>query len=51
MIGMALRANRHVRNSKKTWFNKNCFVPGIIGDPVIGRPTDALTTLRNVLSL
>lgn len=51
MIGMALRANREVRNSKKTWFNRNCSVPGIIGDPAIGRPTDALITLRNVLSL
>lgn len=51
MIGMALRANRDVRNSKKTWFNKNCSVPGIIGDPVIGRPTEAMTSLRNALSL
>ena len=51
MIGMALRANRHVQNSKKTWFNKNCSVPGIIGDPISGRPADAVTSLRNSLGL
>lgn len=51
MIGMALRANPHVRNSKKTWFNKNCQVPGVMGTPVIGRPSDAVTTLRNTLAL
>jgi hypothetical protein len=51
MIGMALRANRDVRNAKKTWFNKNCFVPGIIGDPVMGRPTEAMMSLRNTLGL
>ncbi|SKA22113.1 hypothetical protein [Consotaella salsifontis] len=51
MIGMALRANPHVRNSKKTWFNKNCQVPGIIGSPIIGRPADAVMTLRNSLNI
>ena len=51
MIGMALRANPDVRNSKKTWFNRTCQVPGIIGDPPLGRPTTAITTLRNTLSL
>ena len=51
MIGMALRANRDVRNSKKTWFNKNCQVPGIIGDAVVGRPSDAVATLRSTLQL
>lgn len=51
MIGMALRANRDVQNSKKTWFNKNCFMPGIIGDPVTGCPTDAINSLRNSLAL
>ena len=51
MIGMALRANPEVRNSKKTWFNKNCQVPGIIGAPIIGRPSDAITTLRNSFNL
>lgn len=51
MIGMALRANRLVRNSKKTWFNRTCQVPGIIGNAVTGRPTDAVATLRNTLKL
>jgi hypothetical protein len=51
MIGMALRANPHVRNSKKTWFNKTCQVPGIIGDPPIGRPSTAISSLRNTLKL
>lgn len=51
MIGMALRANPHVRNSKKTWFNRNCQVPGIIGGTVSGRPSEAIATLRNTLKL
>lgn len=51
MIGMALRANPDVRNSKKTWFNKNCSVPGIIGPAVNGRPSKAVTTLRNTFDL
>jgi len=51
MIGMALRANPNVRNSKKTWFNKNCHVPGIIGQPIIGRPSESVQTLRNSLNL
>ena len=51
IIGMALRANPNVRNSKKTWFNKTCQVPGIIGESVIGRPSDAVVTLRNTLNL
>jgi hypothetical protein len=51
MIGMALRANPDVRNSKKTWFNRNCQVPGIIGDALSGRPSDAIATLRNTLKL
>jgi len=49
MIGMALRANPHVQNSKKTWFNKNCVVPGIMGAPLAGRPSEAVSTLRHVL--
>jgi hypothetical protein len=40
-----------VRNSKKTWFNRTCQVPGIIGDAVTGRPSDAVATLRNTLKL
>ncbi|PEQ14502.1 hypothetical protein B2G71_02675 [Novosphingobium sp. PC22D] len=51
MIGMALRANPDVRNSKKTWFNKTCQVPGIIGDSITGRPPEAVTSLRNALDL
>lgn len=51
MIGMALRANPDVRNSKKTWFNKSCQVPGILGASIIGRPTDAIASLRNTLDL
>lgn len=51
MIGMALRANPDVRNSKKTWFNKNCHVHGIIGQPAAGRPSDAVASLRNSLNL
>jgi hypothetical protein len=51
MIGMALRANPYVRNSKKTWFNKTCQVPGIIGDTVVGRPSEAVATLRSTLKL
>jgi hypothetical protein len=51
MIGMALRANPEVRNSKKTWFNKNCHVPGIMGTPIVGRPSEAIQTLRNTLGL
>jgi hypothetical protein len=51
MIGMALRANPNVRNSKKTWFNRTCQVPGIIGDSLTGRPTEAVVTLRNTLKL
>ena len=51
MIGMALRANSHVRNAKKTWFNKTCHVPGIIGSPINGRPPEAVTSLRNALDL
>lgn len=49
MIGMALRANPSVQNSKKTWFNKTCIVPGIIGPPIVGRPSEAVNTLRNTL--
>ncbi|QCB39196.1 hypothetical protein E5554_16000 [Sphingobium sp. PAMC28499] len=51
MIGMALRANPNVQNSKKTWFNKNCSVPGIIGPSIIGRPSEAVSTLRNTFDL
>ena len=51
MIGMALRANPNVRNSKKTWFNRTCQVPGIIDDSLTGRPTEAVATLRNTLKL
>ncbi len=51
MIGMALRANSDVANSKKTWFNKNCQVPGIMGNPIIGRPSDSVATLKNSLKL
>lgn len=51
MIGMALRANPHVRNSKKTWFNKNCQVPGIMGDTVTGRRSTAVASLRSTLKL
>jgi hypothetical protein len=51
LIGVALQANAHVRNSKKTWFNKNCQVPGIVGRPVIGRPTKAIASLRDSLAL
>jgi hypothetical protein len=51
MIGMALRSNPDVRNSKKTWFNKNCQVPGIMGAPPIGRPSDAIASLRNAFQL
>lgn len=51
MIGMALRANPEVRNSKKTWINRTCQVPGIIGDTLTGRPTDAITMLWNTLKL
>ncbi len=51
MIGMALRANPDVRNSKKTWFNRTCQVPGIIGDTLTGRPSEAVATLRNTLKL
>lgn len=51
MIGMALRANPDVRNSKKTWFNKNCHVPGIIGQASTGRRSEAVATLRNTLKL
>lgn len=51
MIGMALRANPLVQNSKKTWFNKNCKVPGIIGAATPGRRPEAVSSLRNALSL
>lgn len=51
MIGMALRANPNVRNSKKTWFNKNCQVPGVMGDAIVGRPSNAVVTLKNTLNL
>lgn len=51
MIGMALRANSNVRNSKKTWFNKNCVVPGIMGPAIVGRPSDAVLALRNTLDI
>lgn len=51
MIGMALRANPEVRNSKKTWFNKNCQVPGILGEASKGRRPNAVVTLRNALNL
>lgn len=50
LIGMALRANPDVRNSKKTWFNKNCIVPGIIGPALTGRPSEAVKSLRSTLN-
>lgn len=51
MIAMALRSNPDVRNSKKTWFNKTCQVPGIMGEPPLGRPSEAIVTLRNTFRL
>lgn len=51
MIGMGLHANRDLRNNKKTWFNRNCYVPGIIGQPDPGRPTDGARSLRSVFKL
>lgn len=51
MIGMALRANPLVQNSKKTWFNKNCKVPGIIGPATLGRPSEPVSSLRNALNI
>lgn len=46
MIAMALRANPDVRNSKKTWFIRNCYVPGILGKPIRGRRPESVETLR-----
>jgi hypothetical protein len=51
MIGMAMRANPSVRNSKKAWFNKTCQVPGIMGDASVGRPSKAVVALRNTFRL
>ena len=51
MIGMALRANPSVRNARKTWFIRNCRVPGIMGEPLPGRRPEAATTLRRALAL
>ena len=48
MIAMALQVNPNLRNSKKTWFMRNCQVPGILGRPVKGRRPDGVATLRNV---
>jgi hypothetical protein len=51
MIGMALRANPAVRNARKTWFIRNCRVPGVMGSPPPGRRGDAAATLRKALAL
>jgi hypothetical protein len=51
IIGMALRANPNVRNDKKTWFNKNCSVPGIIGPARPGRRSESARSLRSTLKL
>lgn len=51
MIGMAIRANPLVRNSKKTWFEKNCIVRGLIGPTPIGRPAYSIASLRNAFGL
>lgn len=51
MIAMALRANPDVRNSKKTWFIRNCYVPGIFGPPVRGKRPTSVATLRAALDI
>jgi hypothetical protein len=51
IIGMALRANPSLRNGKKTWFNKNCFVPGVTGPASAGRRPTAPATPRSALRL
>jgi hypothetical protein len=51
VIAMALRANNLVRNDKKTWFNRNLRVPGIMGRPTPGRRTSSAATLRRALRL
>ena len=51
IIGMALRKNPNVRNAKKTWFIRNCRVPGVMGADTPGRRPDASATLRKALAL
>lgn len=51
VIAMALRTNPFVRNDKKTWFNRNLRVPGIMGEPSPGRRTRSAATLRRALDL
>ena len=51
MIAMALNANPNVRNDKKTWFIRNCYVPGIFGQPLRGKPPEGVATLRRALNL
>ena len=51
LIAMALHANPKVRNSKKTWFIRNCYVPGIFGEPLRGKPPESVVTLRRAFDL
>jgi hypothetical protein len=51
LIGMALRANPKVRNEKKTWFIRNCYVPGVLGKPIKGRRPEGVSTIRKVFKL
>jgi hypothetical protein len=51
VIAMALKANPYVRNSKKTWFNRTCHVPGLLGQPSRGRRPASVASLRRALQL
>ncbi len=51
IIAMALRPNPDVRNSKKTGFIRNCYVPGNLGRPVRGKRPTSVATLRDALDI